>query len=104
MAARVADVASDDGVICAGTVLIRLIEDRGSMSRLDQQVVIITGASAGIGEATARRVAREGAIVVINARRLDRLEGLKRDIEAAGGRALAVAGDITNEQDRARLV
>ena len=74
------------------------------MHELDRQVAIITGASAGIGEATSRRLAREGATVVINARRADRLEALKRDIEAAGGRALVVAGDITREQDRARLV
>ena len=74
------------------------------MHELDKQVAIITGASAGIGEATSRRLAREGATVVINARRADRLEALKRDIEAAGGRALVVAGDITSEQDRARLV
>jgi NAD(P)-dependent dehydrogenase (short-subunit alcohol dehydrogenase family) len=74
------------------------------MHKLDGQVVIITGASAGIGEAAARRLARGGAIVVISARRTDRLEALKRDIETANGRALVVAGDITNEQDRARLV
>ena len=74
------------------------------MRKLDGQVVIITGASAGIGEAAARRLAREGAIAVISARRADRLEALKRDIEAANGRAFVVAGDITNEQDRARLV
>lgn len=74
------------------------------MARLDRQVIIVTGASAGIGEATARRLAREGATVVINARRANRLEALKRDIERTGGKAFAVAGDVTSEQDRARLV
>jgi NAD(P)-dependent dehydrogenase (short-subunit alcohol dehydrogenase family) len=74
------------------------------MPRLDRQVVIITGASAGIGEAIARRLAREGATVVINARRADRLDMLRNDIEGAGGRALVVAGDITSEQYRSRLV
>lgn len=74
------------------------------MGALDGQVAVITGASAGIGEATARWLAREGATVVINARRADRLDALKIDIEATGGRALVIAGDITNEQDRARLI
>ena len=71
---------------------------------LDGQVVIVTGASAGIGEATARMLAGKGATVVITARRADRLEKLKQQIEAVGGRAHAVAGDITSDVDRKRLV
>src|SRR5262245_35926485 len=74
------------------------------MGKLDGQIVMITGASAGIGEETARRLAREGATVVITARRPDRLETLKREIESAGGRALAVAGDINTAADRERWV
>src|SRR6185436_6231550 len=74
------------------------------MGRLDGQIVIITGASAGIGEATARWLAREGATVVINARRAERLDVIKREIEAAGGRVLAVTGDVTSAPDRERLV
>lgn len=74
------------------------------MGTLDGQIVIVTGASAGIGEAAARRLANEGATVVIAARRGDRLEALKREIESAAGRALAVAGDVTSPQDRERLV
>ena len=74
------------------------------MGRLDGQVVIVTGASAGIGEAASRRLFREGATVVIAARRAEKLEALKREIDAAGGRALAVAGDITSQEDRKRLV
>jgi short-subunit dehydrogenase len=74
------------------------------MSKLDGQAVIVTGASAGIGEATARRLAREGANVVLVARRADRLEALKQQIEATGGRALAVVADITSEEDRRRIV
>ena len=72
--------------------------------RLNNQVVIVTGASAGIGEATARMLAREGAHVVVTARRRDRLEVLQREIEVAGGRALAVTGDITSAEDRERLL
>ena len=67
-------------------------------------MVIVTGASAGIGEATARWLAREGARVVMAARRLDRLDQIKREIEAAGGAAHSIDGDITNEDDRKRLV
>jgi len=74
------------------------------MRKLDGQVIIVTGASAGIGEATARRLASEGAIVVMFARRNDRLEALKQEVEAKGGRTLAVTGDVTNEEDRKRLV
>src|SRR6476646_6021723 len=74
------------------------------MGRLEGQIVIVTGASAGIGEAAVRRLAGEGATVVLAARRPDRLEALKREIESAGGRALAVAGDVTSPRDRERLV
>lgn len=74
------------------------------MSRLDKQVVIITGASAGIGEAGARMLAREGATVVLVARRISRLETIKREIEQAGGSAHAIAADVTSAEDRARIV
>ena len=74
------------------------------MEKLDGQAVIITGASAGIGEATARRLAREGATVVLVARRKERLDALKDEIERAGGRALAIAADVTDAIDRERIV
>lgn len=74
------------------------------MDKLKGQVVIITGASAGIGEATAKMLAREGATVVIVARRKERLDVLKEEIERAGGRAMAVAADVTNASDRERVV
>jgi short-subunit dehydrogenase len=74
------------------------------MRALDGQVIIITGASSGIGAATARRLARAGAHVVLAARRLERLEALRREIEAADGRAEVVAADITASADRERLV
>jgi NADP-dependent 3-hydroxy acid dehydrogenase YdfG len=66
-------------------------------------VVAITGASAGIGRATALRLARDGASVVVSARREDRLTALVRDIEAFG-HALAVVADVTREDDMQRLV
>ena len=74
------------------------------MGRLSSKVVAITGASAGIGHAAARRLAAEGAAVVLSARRTDRLAGLVADIERAGGRALAVPGDVTSVDDMDALV
>ena len=67
-------------------------------------VVAITGASAGIGRATALRLARDGASVVVSARRHDRLTALVREIEVFDGRALAVVADVTREDDMQRLV
>jgi short-subunit dehydrogenase len=74
------------------------------MEDLGGQVIIITGASAGIGKTTALSLAREGATVVLAARRQDRLEAIKREIETSGGAALAVTADITSAGDRERLV
>ncbi len=74
------------------------------MPRLASRVVTITGASSGIGHATARRVAAEGAAVVVSARRADRLHALVEEIEAAGGRALAVPGDVTSHGEMTSLV
>ena len=75
------------------------------MSPIGQgRVVAITGASAGIGRATALRLARDGAAIVACARRADRLESLAADIEAAGGQALPVVADVTIERDMQDLV
>jgi len=74
------------------------------MRSLLGQVVIVTGASAGIGEATVRRLARGGARLVIAARRGERLEALARELDPSGQRILALATDIANDADRRRLV
>ncbi|HVI31352.1 SDR family oxidoreductase [Phenylobacterium sp.] len=66
------------------------------MTELADKVVLVTGASSGIGEATARELAAAGATVVIGARRVERLEALTREIEAAGGRAMAQGLDVTS--------
>ena len=74
------------------------------MSRLAGHVAAITGASAGIGRATANRLSDEGASVVVSARRANLLDELVASIVARGGRALAVPGDVTSEADMRSLV
>ena len=69
---------------------------------LSGQVVAVTGASSGIGEAIARAAARAGAAVSLAARRLDRIQAIAADIVTAGGKALAVQTDV-GEEDQARV-
>lgn len=64
---------------------------------LDNTVALVTGASSGIGEATARRFAAEGAAVALLARRRDRIDALAAEIQDAGGRALALECDVTDQ-------
>ena len=65
---------------------------------------LVTGASSGIGAATARALAARGAAVALLARRAERLQLVKTDIESAGGTALAVAADVTNAEEVAAAV
>jgi NADP-dependent 3-hydroxy acid dehydrogenase YdfG len=64
--------------------------------RLEGTVALITGASSGIGAASARELARQGAAVGLAARRRDRLEELEAEITRGGGRALAIEADVTD--------
>lgn len=74
------------------------------MENINGKVVVITGASSGIGEATAIRLAALGAKVVLGARRLGRLEDLISRITAAGGEAVYLVTDIKRREDLAALV
>jgi NADP-dependent 3-hydroxy acid dehydrogenase YdfG len=67
---------------------------------IKDKVVVITGASSGLGEATARLLAERGAAVVLGARRTDRLRSLAQEIMARGGKATALATNVT---DRAQV-
>jgi short-subunit dehydrogenase len=69
-----------------------------------RRVVAITGASAGIGRATAGRLARDGAAVALCARRKEMLEAAAREVEAAGGEALPIVADVTSADDMERFV
>lgn len=68
------------------------------------KVVVITGASSGIGRAVAELAAGEGAAVVLSARRAELLDSVVAGISSKGGRALAVAGDVTRDDDMQALV
>ena len=68
------------------------------------KTIIITGASSGIGEATAKKLSQEGANVVLSARREDRLNSLKDEIVKNGGMALVVPADVTNKEDFKKVV
>ena len=71
---------------------------------LNNKVVVITGASSGIGEAMAREYAKAGAKVVLGARQAEKLEALCQEIKATGGKAEWVATDVTKQEDCKALI
>jgi NADP-dependent 3-hydroxy acid dehydrogenase YdfG len=73
-------------------------------SNIADKVVVITGASSGIGESTAKLLARHGANVVLGARRKDRLDAAVKEISAAGGKAISVGVDVTKRAEVEGLI
>jgi NADP-dependent 3-hydroxy acid dehydrogenase YdfG len=73
-------------------------------NNIEGKVVVITGASSGLGEATAQLLSAEGASVVLGARRADRLQSLADELTGTGGKALAVTTDVTDFDQMKRLV
>jgi NADP-dependent 3-hydroxy acid dehydrogenase YdfG len=74
------------------------------MTPIKNKIIVITGASSGLGEATARHLALQGAKLVLGARRVDRLQSLEAEITAQGGSAIAVATDVRKRDDVENLV
>lgn len=68
------------------------------------KVVVITGASSGLGEAAARHLCAQGACVVLGARRSDRLQAIANELDNSGGQALAITTDVTHSDQVQRLV
>jgi NADP-dependent 3-hydroxy acid dehydrogenase YdfG len=67
---------------------------------IKDKVVVITGASSGLGEATARLLSAQGASVVLGARRQDRIQAFARELMATGGKAIAMMTDVTDRTRR----
>ena len=74
------------------------------MGRLEDKIAIVTGGNSGIGEATAKLFAQEGATVVITARREDELKRVADEINAAGGKCMYVPGDVRSTPDVENVV
>jgi NADP-dependent 3-hydroxy acid dehydrogenase YdfG len=73
-------------------------------NNIEGKVVVITGASSGLGEATARLLSAQGASVVLGARRVERIKSLADELTRSGGKALAIPTDVTHVDNVKRLV
>ncbi|MBX6379386.1 MAG: SDR family oxidoreductase [Thermoflavifilum aggregans] len=73
-------------------------------ANIEGKVIVITGASSGLGEAAARELSKQGAIVVLGARRKERIQALADELNNAGSKALAVATDVTEFEQVKNLV
>src|SRR3982750_1160396 len=87
------------------TAVIKKIKKYRIMSNnIKDKVVVITGASSGMGEAAAKHLSTLGATVVLGARRAERIEQLAKEIKENGGQALAIAVDVTQREQVKKLV
>ena len=86
------------------SITTKMMINMKSAGRLAGKVAIVTGASSGIGEASAKLFAEEGAQVVVGARRAAELNRLVGEIEASGGKAIALPGDVCDESYARALV
>jgi NADP-dependent 3-hydroxy acid dehydrogenase YdfG len=73
-------------------------------NNIEGKIVVITGASSGLGEATARQLSELGATVVLGARRLERIQALANELDKNGGKAMAVQTDVTDSVQVKALV
>jgi len=73
-------------------------------NNIEGKIVVITGASSGLGEAAAKHLSEQGAIVVLGARRVDRIRSLANELIKKGGKALALATDVTKYEQVKALV
>src|SRR3984885_5911119 len=79
-------------------------KEKRKMSNITDKVVVITGASSGIGESTAKLLAQQGARVVLGARRSNRIDAVVKEISAAGGKAIGFATDVTKRAQVEALI
>lgn len=73
-------------------------------NNIEGKVIVVTGASSGLGEAAARLLSEQGASVVLGARRADRIQALADELNGSGGKALALTTDVTDRQQVKKLV
>src|SRR3989442_15083694 len=73
-------------------------------NNIEGKIIVITGASSGLGEAAAKHLSEQGAIVVLGAKRAERIQSLAKEITGKGGKALAIAIDVTKHEAVKALV